>query len=575
MPHLVLVSILILISALVLFCAVRLNLRNSPSIPVAVETVMFDCVVVIILAILLKILGILVVFSWTDGIKFTLDIIGNSFTDSVFAYLWDVVRFIPVGSFVAFADASAQVRNKKFIRCSLAAGITAATIQMLVLPDGEQPILMVLLACAIGSPIIGLVIASTSSFPRNVVITRFATRLITRVRVYPKMTVIVLAVVVLVVFQFVHRTSRVFLTLSDWREASVNYSEITATKGSPVTSTLLKLFDYLPVGAAGTTKWLYFKSGKIKLDFFSIGSGRKPNKGPSGQQLEMAVSRVDGDLFFGDEFLDQLFTKRSDFKPELVYRGKVPAGAFNIEAPQFVCSVYDAIDKMTGSLEVVITTGFRKTVEVSKINAIPLVAGMKNATASSDWINVRAPEGILGFTASAKKGVAMFCRASRNSSNIPPFYIRISSQGLANPIVIGENGGSSRSQARRFGSLPGFIVEMRSDEGGVSIGNFNVGSNSIALGGANFRFLPGRLSKIVARYPRGKMKIDADNIINLDIMDEVALEHSELELSYLTRDEVAVQGESKDVAINGRSLSKPLLPDAVKESISQVISWIK
>jgi hypothetical protein len=393
--------------------------------------------------------------------------------------------------------------------------------------------------------------------------------------VYPKITVIGLLVVVLVAFQFLHRTSRVFLTVAGWREVSVNYSEITAFKNSPVASGFLKLFNTLPVGAVDTAKWLYFKSGKIKLDFLIDVIGREPNKAPSGQQVEMIVSRVDGDLFSGDEFLEQLFSKKSDFKPELVYRGKVSAGIFSIEAPQFACSVYNAIDKVTGSLEIIMTTAFHKTIEVSKINSVPLFPGIKNATASPAWINVRASEGILGFIATADKGVAMFCRASRNSSNIPPFNIRISSQGLMNPIVIGGSGGSLKRQGRAFGSLPGFIVEFRNREDRVGIGNFRVGLNSIALGGADFRFPPGKLSRIVARYPHGKMKIDADDVITIDVMDEVALEGSELELSYLTGEELAVQGESKKIVINGRSLSKSLLPDWIKELISKVVGLIK
>jgi hypothetical protein len=587
------IAILTSISAVVLVWAVKANLRNAPSVSIAIQTVMFNCVVAMVLAVFLELVGNMVVVSWITGIKLVLNATLNLLFDSSFllACFWDFVRFTPLGAFVALADASTQIRSKKIIRCSIAAGITAAII--LIMSGVQQT--FVLLACAIGGPIIGIVIASISSFPKRVGMTRFVTRLFSCLLMYPKTTAIALVVVVLVVSQFWHRTSRVFLTLSSWREVSANYNEITATKNSPRVSAAFRLADSLPVGAADATKWLYFKSGKNKLDF-SVTIARDPNIASSGQQVELIVSRVDEDLLSGDEFLDQLVFKKPDFKTELVYRGKLSLdplykqgcpicsswlpdlpgssfSSFSIEAPQFVCTVYDAIKKATGSVEIVITTPFRKTFEVNKINSIPLVPGTKNATPSSDWINVHASEEILGFNASADKGIAMFCRASRNSSNIPPFDIRVSGHGLVNPIVIKGGGGNSKSQARAFGSLPGFIVEVRSREGRVGIGNARVGSNSIALGSADFRFVPGKVSRIVARYSHGGMKIDADNGIPIDITDEVDLAAGELELSYLTGDEIAVKGESKNIVINGRSLSKSLVPDWVKELISKIVGF--
>jgi len=71
-------------------------------------------------------------------------------------------------------------------------------------------------------------------------------------------------------------------------------------KGSPPVSALFRVADTLPVGAADTSKWLYFKSGKIKLDFSVFIEDREPNKAPSGQQVDLIVSRVDGEPFSGE-----------------------------------------------------------------------------------------------------------------------------------------------------------------------------------------------------------------------------------------------------------------------------------
>jgi len=225
------IAILASISAVGLVWAVKLNLRNAPSASIAIQTVMFNCVVAMVLAVFLELLGNMVVVSWITGIKLVLNAIPNLLFDSSFllACFWDFVRFAPLGALVALADASTQIRSKKIIRCSIAAGITAAAI-ILILSDGQQRNPVILLGCVIGGSIIGIVIASINSFPKKVDMTRFVTRLISYVLMYPKTTVIALLIVVAVVSQFWHRTSRVFLTLSSWREVSANYDEVTFTK---------------------------------------------------------------------------------------------------------------------------------------------------------------------------------------------------------------------------------------------------------------------------------------------------------------------------------------------------------
>ena len=188
-----------------------------------------------------------------------------------------------------------------------------------------------------------------------------------------------------------------------------------------------------------------------------------------------------------------------------------------------------------------------------------LVPGLEEVSPTKEWISVQTSDETLSFGFWAARDLMMFCRASRSSSKEGVRDIRISGKELAKPIVIGPSGGAWKDQTGTTIVYPGFLVELKRPKGGVSVGIVGGGGN-IALGMPSLKFMPGSVSTIQIREPIGSMKIDADEVKQLDVRDELSFGGKNLEISPEIEGGITVQGQSRNITLDGVSLAKPVLP---------------
>jgi hypothetical protein len=179
---------------------------------------------------------------------------------------------------------------------------------------------------------------------------------------------------------------------------------------------------------------------------------------------------------------------------------------------------------------------------------------------TSDWISVKGSEETLGFGFESARNLRMFCRASRSSSTKESASdIRITGGKLATPIVIGPSDRGARNEARETIVYPGFLVELKRTNGKISMG-IQDGSANIELGMTSLTFMLGSVSTIQIREPVGSIKIATDDVRQLTVMDELRFGGKNLEILPGMNNEITVQGQSRDISLNGVSLEKSILP---------------
>lgn len=563
-----------------LTCAIVVENRTTKSLSGSIVTVALKCLIAVILANVLETLHLLIWISVDQGIDVVKGMLGAMLMIPFRTYLvlvWrEFLRLLPLGAIVALASSSGCTRFEKIVWASIAAAISGGVIEFLfpeLVAFTRQPSkLFLVAACIVEGPIIGILVGPIGRIRINLIIPRRLVVFFAYVRKHLVGSTVVFVCVLVLVLSLIPRPSRVFLRLSGWREITIEYTDVAVVRNSPVVSLLFTLFNSWPVAAGNNIEWVSFKSGRKTLDFNFLIDGHVATSDP---KIELAVSRVD-DYPLSDDLLYYRYFSKLDLSTQLVYRGKTNPGTFTIDAPEFACGVYSRSRSNTKDNVFGISAPLRASFTVSRESQPTqlFVPGLKEVSATKEWRSVRASEQALAFVLSAASELTMFCRARESSSKEGLRDIRISGQGLAKPIVIGPSAGASKGQTKTTATYPGFVVEIRKPEGRVALGILG-GSANIALGSSHFVFVGGIVRKIMVRQPNGSMKIDTDEVRQLDVMDELSFEGENLQFSAGTEEEITVQGQSRNITLNGRSLAKPILPVNVTNLIGEVLKFLK
>jgi len=375
----------------------------------------------------------------------------------------------------------------------------------------------------------------------------------------------------LIVLYLVPRDSRIFLKLSKWREITIEYTDVPVVRRSKLVSLLFTLFDSWPVAGGEDIQWVSFKSPR-KMLYFNFLAHRDDTSSES--TIDLAVSRVDNYPPVNDPFLFRDLFKKLRFNPQIVLREKITPGTFTIEAPEFACAVYTPHGRSEKNNEYNISAPLRTGFTLSRENKpTELFAPMlKEISPPRDWISISISDKTLGFHFSRTAELMMFCTASRGSLKKDVQNIRISGKGLAKPVVISPRKDISKSQPDV--TFPGFLIELRNPNSRVTLGIVE-GARHIGLGTSNLNFIGGNISTVGIKEPSGTMKIDADNVKQLDLMDELSLLGNNLQIATGPGEEITIYGQSRNITLNGVSLAKPLLPESLTKLIGQVVDVVK
>jgi hypothetical protein len=559
---------LISVSIAILTCAVVVENRTAKSLWTSIVTVTVRCLIGVILANILETIHLLIWISVEWGIdvaKSGLDAMAEAPVRLfLLSYRRELVRLLPLGAAVAVASSSGHSRVRKVVWASVAAAVSGAVIEFLfpqVLFMRQPPRLFLVAARIVEGPIIGILVAPIDR--RRIKIPRRFVPVLALLREHPRNSTLVVIIILLAVLHWIPAASRVFLEVSSWRQITVEYKDLPIVRSSPMTTLLLTLFNGWPVAGGENIEWLSFKSAKKMLNFTFQS---RYDVGVADQTAELIVSRVNDfpplqDRFW-EEMLEERYRNKVDYAPQVVYRGRINPGTFTIDAPGFACTLYSPNRSNPKDSSVVVSaplrTSFTATRERQPVRL--LVPSLKEVSPTKDWISVRTSDETLAFGFWAARDLMMFCRASQSSSKEGVQNISISGQELAKPIVIGSSGGAWKNQTGTTIVYPGFLVELKRPKGGVSIGTVEGGSDHIALGMPNLIFVAGNVSTIQIREPIGSIKIGADEVKQLDTRDELGLGGENLEISPEINGGVTVQGESRNIMLDGISLAKPILP---------------
>lgn len=562
----VLALIVVPISLLILICAVVIENRGGKSLASSILIVGSKCLLTVILANVLEVLHLLVWIGLDKGVAEAKGIAGAIAGTPVLTFFflsrWDALRLLPLGGIVALASSGEHTRFSKIIRASSAAAITVAAIGFLfreqISSTAQPSILFLVVTCIVEGPIIGVLVGPIRRIHIRLTIAGSLVVFLAFLRKHPRSSTVVVVCVLFFILHWIHGASRVFLKLSGWREITIEYTDVSVLRRGTITSVLFTMFNSWPVAGGENIEWVSFKSAKKMLNFNFLTDDDVAVADP---RLELIVSRVNDYPPLRDPLLENRYMRNVHYTPEVVYRGKTNPGTFTIDAPEFTCAVYSPnrgnakanFIGVSGPLR----TSFTVTRERQPMRL--LVPGLKEVGPTKDWISVRTSNETLAFGFWAARDLMMFCRASRSSSKEGVRDIRISGKGFAKPIVIGPSGGAWKDQTGTTIVYPGFLVELKRPEGEVSVGTLG-GSADVALGMASLKFVAGRVSTIQIRGPLGSMKIGADEVKQLDAMDEVSFGGKNLEISPGIEGDMTVQGQSRDITLDGVSLAKSILP---------------